>query len=403
MTQELKATVLCIEDDETSARLMERLLRTKGYRFVHAASGLTGINLASQEHPDLILMDINLPDIDGLAITTRLRNISEFQAKPIVAVTSHSKEDGRRLALACGCDGYISKPIDVKQFHGQITRFLNGHQEKLSETEERAYLKVHTADLVQKLERRVRELAEANQQLQEIDHQRAHFFNVISHELRTPFTPIRGYIDLLRDGAMGPLAPKQKQALDIISVNLKNALRLLDDLLDLSKLKSTGLKLSFAPFSPIELLDEVAKTGRAYVENSMVSLETDIADSLPCIYGDKGRLRQVILNLINNSVKFTDTGSITLLAKVRNNKLLIGVKDTGTGLLPEEIPQVFHEFWQSHDIHGTGIGTGLGLAISKHLVEAHQGRIWLESEKGVGTTVFFEIPIANEEADTSAT
>jgi signal transduction histidine kinase len=350
------------------------------------------------------LTDINLPDIDGLAITTRLRHLAAVQDKPIVAITSYSPEDGRQMALACGCDGYITKPISTKNISAQIDRFLNGHQEKLSEAEERTFLKAHTADLVQKLEGRVRELGEANQQLQEanrqlqeIDRQRAHFFNIVSHELRTPFTPIRGYIDLLASGAMGPLAPKQQQALDIIRVNLKNALRLLDDLLDLSKLKSTGISLSMELFSTQELLDEIAKTGKSYVENSVVSFETDIAPDLPFIYGDKGRLRQVILNLLNNAVKFTDEGSITLIAKVAENGLIIRVKDTGSGLLPEEIPHVFNEFWQSKDIHGTGIGTGLGLAICKYLIEAHHGKIWLESEKDVGTTVSVVIPLSTSE------
>ncbi len=393
---ETQATVLCIEDDEASARLIERLLVNRGYVVLHAATGLEGINMASQQQPDLTLVDINLPDLDGLALATRLRTIPEIQARPIVAVTSHSAGDGRQLALASGCDGFIAKPIDIKKFHLQVESFLKGHQEKLSETEERAFMKAHSADLVEKLERRVRELAEANQQLQELDRQRAHFFNVVSHELRTPFTPIRGYVDLLRDGALGPLTPHQQRAVDVISVNLKNALRLLDDLLDLSKLKSTGISLNFEPFPAEELLAEVEKVGRAYVENSVVVFETVIPASLPVINGDKGRIRQVILNLLTNAAKFTDEGKITLAASITNSNLVISVKDSGCGLLPEEIPQVFDEFWQSKDIHGTGIGTGLGLAISKYLIEAHQGRIWMTSEKHVGTTVTFELPVARE-------
>jgi signal transduction histidine kinase len=283
----------------------------------------------------------------------------------------------------------------------QIDSFLQGYQEKLSETEQHTYLKVHTADIVEQLEARVRELAESNQQLQEanarlqeIDQQRAKFFNVVSHELRTPFTPIRGYIDLLRDGAMGALTPPQKKAIDIVASNLDSALRLLDDLLDLSKLKASGITLSAQQFSAQDLLEEVAQSGRAYVENSsQVDFKTETDPNLPNLYGDKGRIRQVIMNLLNNAVKFTDKGSITLVAKIDEDNVIFRIKDTGQGLLPEEIPQVFNEFWQSDDIHGTGIGTGLGLAISKYLIQAHNGKIWLDSEKGVGTTVSFTIPI----------
>ncbi|HET9432157.1 MAG TPA: HAMP domain-containing sensor histidine kinase, partial [Chitinophagaceae bacterium] len=217
-----------------------------------------------------------------------------------------------------------------------------------------------------------------------------------SHELRTPFTPIRGYIDLLANGAMGPLTPRQQQAIDIVSTNLKNALRLLDDLLDLSKLKSSSISLSMEIFSIQELLDDIAKVGNAFVENRAISFETDIASDLPPIYGDKGRLRQVIINFLNNAAKFTEEGRIILGAEIEQDMLIVSVKDTGIGMLPEEIPHVFKEFWQSKDIHGTGMGTGLGLAISKYLIEAHNGRIWLESEKGVGTTVSFVIPISKE-------
>ncbi len=398
---EVKPKILYVEDDKFSARLMERLLLSNGYEFRHAATGLAGIELAHQESPDLILIDINLPDIDGLVITTRLRTINAIQDKPIVAITSKSQLDGRQMALASGCDGYITKPININTLLGQIEDFLQGHQEKLSAVEEHTYLRAHTADVVLQLEDRVRELAEtnrqleqANAQLQALDRQRAKFFNVISHELRTPFTPIRGYIDLLRDGAMGPLTPQQKQAIDIVANNLTNSLRLLDDLLDLSKLKASGITLSPELFEPQQLLKEVVLSGRAYVENSQVSFRDEVASNLPPIFGDKGRIRQVLLNLINNAVKFTDEGSITLMASVERDKIVFRVRDTGQGLLPEEIPQVFNEFWQSEDMHGTGIGTGLGLAISKYLIQAHSGKIWLESEKGIGTTVSFTIPIA---------
>jgi signal transduction histidine kinase len=389
---ESKTTILYIADDVKSARLMKRVLTVKGYRFVHAANSMEGIRLADREMPDLVLTDIIPPDLNGLAVTTRLRNIMTMQHKPIVAITSQNQDDGRRLALACGCDGYITKPINTKSISAQIDSFLNGHQEKLSET-----------DLVQKLESRVRELTEANQQLQEtirefqeLDQQRAHFFDVVSHELRTPFTPIRGYMDLLASGAMGPLTPPQQQAVNVVNINLKNALRLLDDLLDLSKLKSSSISLSMEFFSVEELLDEITRVGKAFVENRAIDFETDITANLPLVYGDKGRIRQVILNFLNNAIKFTEEGSITLSAKVKQDMLIVSIKDTGKGMLPEEIPHVFKEFWQSKDAQGAGIGTGLGLAISKYLIEAHNGKIWLESEKGVGTTVSFIIPISKE-------
>ena len=127
--------------------------------------------------------------------------------------------------------------------------------------------------------------------------------------------------------------------------------------------------------------------------------EVEIQDDLPPIFGDVGRIRQVLLNLLNNAAKFTDRGCIKLIAKAEQDEVTIQVKDTGSGLLPEEIPRVFTEFWQSDSIRANGIGTGLGLAISQHLIQAHKGRIWLESQKEVGTTVSFALPVAKAESN----
>lgn len=255
-------------------------------------------------------------------------------------------------------------------------------------------------DDIQQLKERINELTvayqqlrEANTQLQELDHQRAKFFNVVSHDLRTPFTPIRGYIDLLQHGAMGELTSRQKHAIDIIADNLNYALNLLDALLDLSRLQAKGITLSSELFSIQDLLDEIAKSGKAYVESSDIAFKVDFADNLPLIHGDRERIRQVILYLLNNAAKFTEQGCITLSAKADSDKVMIQVKDTGSGLLPEEIPQVFNEFWNSQSIRVNGLATGLGLAISRYLVQAHDGQIWLESEKDIGTTVSFTIPV----------
>ena len=114
----IQPKILYIEDDDFSARLMERLLLANGYKFCHAATGLDGIEFAYHEKPDLILVDVNLPDIDGLVITTRLRSINDIQDKPIVAITSYSQSDGRQMALASGCDGYITKPIKHQNASG---------------------------------------------------------------------------------------------------------------------------------------------------------------------------------------------------------------------------------------------------------------------------------------------
>lgn len=394
-----KLTILYIGDDITSVRLIEQALQPEGYSFTHVNNALDGIAAVIRRNPDLIFVDTASTEIDSPNLIARLRIIPGIKEKPIIVVAALSQLDGHRLALVSGCDGYITKPISVKQLFAQLNRFLKLGPQSPSPT-------VQSTDIIKQLEAKIDELTETNQRLQqangrlqELDRQRAKFFNVVSHDLRTPFTPIRGYIDLLRDGAMGELNTKQQQAVNIVAENLKNALRLLDDLLDLSKLQMNGITLSLELFSVQDLLGEVTKSGKAYVENRDVVFEVEIQDELPPIYGDVGRIRQVLFNLLNNAAKFTDRGCIKLIAKSEQDEITIQVKDTGSGLLPEEIPRVFTEFWQSDTIRANGIGTGLGLAISQHLIQAHKGRIWLESEKEVGTTVSFVLPVAKIESN----
>ncbi len=397
---ETRSTIVYIGDDKRTGDQLEQSLTKKGYTFRQVTKGSEGIEIASRDRPDFILVDVSLPDMDSAGLIARLRIIPGLKSKPIIIVASHSQLDGRRLALISGCDGYLAKPIVTRQLFAQISRFLDTALSAGTTNGDSA----HSANMLRQLELRVEELTrqneqlrQENEQLQDLDQRRSKFFSVVSHDLRTPFTPIRGYLDLVRDGAMGELNPKQRHAINIVSDNLKNALRLLDDLLDLSKLQAKGISLSLELFSIRELLEEMDRSGKTYVEKNDVEFKMEVADDLPLIRGDRKRIRQVILNLLNNAAKFTDHGSITLIAKADENNVTICVKDTGSGLMPEEIPQVFDEFWRSETIRASGLGTGLGLAISRHLVQAHKGKIWLESEKGVGTTISFTIPIAKTE------
>lgn len=245
-------------------------------------------------------------------------------------------------------------------------------------------------DLISELENQIQALTAANQRLQQIDQQRAHFLSAVSHDLRTPFTPIRGYLDLLRDGALGPLNLQQQHAVNIINDNLQNALALLDDLLTLSKLQTQGITLSPESFSAQALLEEIIclyNTGQ---------LKTNIAPDLPQIYGDREQLRQAILTLLNSAIRFNKEGPVALSAWKETGRLIISIQDKSLGLLPPEIPGIFDTFWQITEIEGFNIGTGLGLALSKHLVEAHQGRLCLENTHNEETRFLFEIPVNHE-------
>ncbi|MCI0727630.1 MAG: response regulator, partial [Chloroflexi bacterium] len=162
---EPKAIILYIEDDQASQRLVKRVLESHGYRVFVASEGLEGIAIARQEQPHLILMDINLPTMDGQEITTRLRSLPYFSNTPIVAVTANTSPGSRQQALAAGCSGFLTKPIDVVQFPKQVESFLQGHRDPLPEGERSHHLELYAQRLVERLENKIYELQSANQKL----------------------------------------------------------------------------------------------------------------------------------------------------------------------------------------------------------------------------------------------
>ncbi len=163
---ESKIKVLYVEDNEENILLVRRILEAKGYQVLEAGNGMAGIEAAERERPDLILMDINLPDMDGYAAATKIKNMKGFENIPIIALTANVMKGDRERTLAAGCDGYIPKPIDVRNFETQVAAFLRGRREVVAPEEEKAYLKEHSVRLVETLEERIRDLTVANEERQ---------------------------------------------------------------------------------------------------------------------------------------------------------------------------------------------------------------------------------------------
>jgi putative nucleotidyltransferase with HDIG domain len=161
-----RTKILYVEDNPENVQLVRRVLEARGYEVIEADSGLKGAEAAKRERPDLILMDINLPEMDGYAAATLIKNTAELREIPIVALTASVRKGDRERTLAAGCDGYIPKPIDVRNFPAQVEGFLKGRREEVAPGEEKVYLKEHSAKLVERLEERIRELIEANQERQ---------------------------------------------------------------------------------------------------------------------------------------------------------------------------------------------------------------------------------------------
>ena len=182
------ARILHIEDDPKNRLLVRKILASSGHDVVDAETGLEGIRLAGEVRPDLVLVDINIPDLDGYEVTLRLRGISSLSGVPIVAITA---EGDRATSLAVGCDGFLEKPIDARRFPRQIEKFLKGHRERGDETGE-VHLREQSQRIATRLEKKIVELSQANAQLEEMMRLRREFLRNLSHELATPMTPVVG-------------------------------------------------------------------------------------------------------------------------------------------------------------------------------------------------------------------
>lgn len=390
---EKKATILYIEDNIANQKLVQRILERHNYDVHIANDGLEGIALARETNPHLILMDINLPNMDGKEITTRLRSLPHFEKTPIVALTANISSTSRAQALAAGCNGFLTKPIDIAEFPGQVETFLQGRVDALSEEEQNTHLKIYTQQLVQRLEGKVREMQEANQRLRELDRMKSDFIVLVSHELRTPLTLINGYAYLLKDRAKQAEADADTQLAYIangLNKGIDRLSQVINEIISVSRIAAGTLDLAIGPVRVSELIRNIVEEQKETISSRQMQVTVDDLSSLPLIQGDGTQLKNAIENVVNNALKYTpDQGSVVISGRVAPDAVVITIADTGIGIPIEEQRRIFEHFHILGSIqhHSTskssfkGGGLGLGLPIARGIVEAHQGRIWVESER----------------------
>jgi signal transduction histidine kinase len=379
--------------------LVSQVLYTAGYEVIEAEDGMAGIRMAQEVRPDLILMDINMPGLDGYAAATKIKSLPGLASTPIIAMTANVVEGDRERALTAGCDGYLPKPIDVDALPEQINEFLGGRRERVDKEAERGYLREHSQRLVDRLEEKVAALTRS-------DEMKSRFIAIAAHELRTPVTVIRGYLDILLDatGPISEVSPDTKVQLEGIYHGVSRLYEIVEDMLDVTRIEAKTLDLRIAP---VRLDQAAAKAVALHRENAQrrnLTLTLEPMGHLPTIWGDGGRIQQTLGHLIGNAVKFTpDGGSITVSGRVVSQEQLdttapnppldnhfveVIVADTGIGIDPSEQGRIFEQFYEVQDpsLHSTsktefmGGGAGLGLAITRGVAEAHGGWVWVESD-----------------------
>jgi len=241
------------------------------------------------------------------------------------------------------------------------------------------------------------EIQEKSRQVEEASKHKSQFLANMSHELRTPLNAILGYTELILDGIYGDAPDKMRAVLERVQTNGKHLLGLINDVLDLSKIEAGQLALSLNDYSIKDMMQAVYVAVEPLAGNKKLGFRLNVPPDLPRAHGDERRLSQVLLNLVGNAIKFTDTGEVAMKAFAADGSYTIAVHDTGPGIAQDDQAKIFEEFKQSDSTQTKAKGgTGLGLAIAKRIVEMHGGRLWVESSLGNGSTFSFTVPLQVE-------
>jgi signal transduction histidine kinase len=368
--------VLHIEDDPANRLLVRKLLGPAGFEVIDAVDGLEGIRKALAERPDLVLVDIAIPGLDGYEVTLRLRAEPMLRGLPIIAITA---EGNRDASLAVGCDGFLQKPIDARSFADTVRGYLEGRRERPEQLEAaNEQLRLQSQRIVSHLEQKVAELMAVNRRLLELDQAKKEFYRNISHELATPMTPIVGYLKLLVDGELGELETPQRKALRAMDDCVQRLRRLIDSLLDVTALETGKMRFAYRDYDLADLVREAISRQPAFDDGRMRLVADLPKRGTLTASGDVERLGRAFDQLLDNATKFTPAGGTVGVRarRLASGHLEVCIADTGPGITPEKAKRLFEPFYQVDGSptrsHG---GTGIGLAIVRGVAHGHGGDV----------------------------
>jgi signal transduction histidine kinase len=262
---------------------------------------------------------------------------------------------------------------------------------------DQAVIAIENTRLFEEVQTRTIELARTIEELEIASQHKSQFVANMSHELRTPLAAMLGYAELMQEGIYEPLGEKSLAALARIRSNGKHLLGLINTVLDIAKIESGQFTLNMQEYSIETVVETVRVATESLAQNKKLALTTAVTKPLPLGLGDEQRLTQVLLNLVGNAIKFTDTGEVRITAKTVDGHFAVSVVDTGPGIPEQERTRIFEQFHQvdASNTKAKG-GTGLGLSIAKQIVEMHGGSIWVESELGQGSTFHMNVPVRTD-------
>lgn len=349
--------ILVVDDSPDNLLLVQSILEGEGYELIEVCDGPSALAAVAAVPPDLILLDVMMPGMDGFEVTAKLRANLALPFIPILLITAYDQPSVVR-GLDLGADDFIRKPVEIDELLARVRSLLR--------------LK-HTVD-----------------ERDEIARQRADFVSRLTHDLRTPLVAADRMLSLFLQGILGEVPPKMSEALGTMSRSNRNLLAMVNTLLEVYRFEEGRKTFNFLPVNLRQLLVEICQELVPIAYEKQLSLERDwIGDEEVLVRGDRLELHRLFTNLIGNALKFTEAGWVKVAITAREGNWIVSVADSGPGISLEDREQLFKRFRQGKHKH---TGSGLGLHLAQRIAQSHGGEIEVTSTLGQGSTFCVCLP-----------
>jgi DNA-binding response OmpR family regulator len=357
-------TVLFVEDEISSRRMLKSFLDPYYYRTIFAQNYDETLQQLKENRPDIILLDVRLPGVDGFEICQRLKRSDDYKNIPVIFITALDDVADTVKGLEVGAVDYITKPYNNEELLGRISTHI-------------------------KIRRLMQEKEQTNIRLKELDQLKSLFIASMSHEFRTPLNSITGFTGVLRMKLKGKLTAQEEDFFARIDSSSKHLLSLIDDIIDISKIEAGAIEASPEIFILNDVIDEAYGQLKKTIDDKGLEVNISVPPELE-VFNDRTRFLQCLLNYLSNAVKFTDTGKVCLLVREMDEQIELVVEDTGVGISEKNFSQLFQPFERlSSSVIHKKPGTGLGLYLTKKLAtEVLGGSVAVESQLGVGSKFY---------------